>query len=79
MNFKIIAAIAVAVLVIIFAMQNAIEVNLKFFAWEFKGSLSLFLLLGIIFGAIIGSLFTISLRREVKKEKEEKKPEKSNP
>ncbi|HEX2935520.1 MAG TPA: LapA family protein [Bacteroidales bacterium] len=72
MNAKIITAIAAAVLIIIFALQNTMEVDLHFFAWEFNGSLSLFLLISIILGMVIGSLFTISLRKEMKKHHESK-------
>lgn len=68
MNAKIITAIAAAILIIIFALQNTVEVSLRFFAWEFSGSLSLFLLVSIILGIVIGSLFTISLRRAIKKQ-----------
>lgn len=68
MNAKIIAAIAAAILIIVFALQNTVEVSLRFFAWEFSGSLSLFLLVSIILGVVIGSLFTISLRRAIKKQ-----------
>jgi lipopolysaccharide assembly protein A len=72
MNAKFIAAIAIAVLIIIFALQNTVSVDLQFFAWDFSGSLSLFLLLSIIFGVAIGSLFTISLRKVHKKDKHAK-------
>jgi uncharacterized integral membrane protein len=68
MNAKIIIAIAAAIFIIIFALQNTVEVSLRFFAWEFSGSLSLFLLVSIILGIVIGSLFTISLRRAIKKQ-----------
>lgn len=72
MNIKLIISIAVAVLLVIFAVQNAGEVIIKFFGLEFTGSLSLFLILGILIGAIIGSLFTISLKWPVKKVKDKK-------
>ena len=72
MNAKIITAIATAILIIIFALQNAVEVDLRFFTWEFSGSLSLFLLVSIILGIVIGSLFTISLRKSIKKQADKK-------
>ncbi len=77
MNAKIVTAIVAAILIIIFALQNTVEVSLRFFGWEFNGSLSLFLLVSIILGVVIGSLFTISLRKGIKKQadkKEEAKP-----
>jgi uncharacterized integral membrane protein len=72
MNAKIITAIVAAILIIVFALQNTVEVNLRFIAWEFNGSLSLFLLVSIIFGIVIGSLFTISLRKRIKTQADKK-------
>lgn len=77
MNAKIIAAIAAAILIIIFALQNTVEVSLRFIAWEFNGSLSLFLLVSIILGIVIGSLFTISLRKAIKKQADRREETKS--
>ncbi len=79
MNAKIIIAIAAAILIIIFALQNTVEVSLRFFAWEFSGSLSLFLLVSIILGIVIGSLFTISLRRAIKKQADRREESKIAP
>lgn len=72
MNAKIIIAIAAAILIIIFALQNTVEVSLRFFVWEFSGSLSLFLLVSIIFGVVVGSLFTISLRKAIRRQADRK-------
>lgn len=73
MKPKLIILIVVAILLIIFALQNAGEVLVNFFGIEFKGSLSLFLILGILIGAILGSLFTVSLKKAEKKPLEDKK------
>ena len=68
MNIRIIALVVIIILLIIFAVQNAGEVILKFFGKQFTGSLSLFLILSILLGAIIGSLFTLSFHGKTKKE-----------
>jgi uncharacterized integral membrane protein len=66
MNLKLFTGLITIALVIVFSIQNVSQVTLKFFAWEWDGSLSLFLILAVMLGAVIGSLFTMVLRRNKK-------------
>ena len=51
-----IVALVIAVIAVIFALQNTITVTISFLAWEVTGSLSLVLLLTLAIGALIGLL-----------------------
>lgn len=51
-----IVALVIAVIAVIFALQNAITVTISFLAWEVTGSLSLVLLITLAIGAVIGLL-----------------------
>ena len=52
-----IIAFVIAVLAVIFALQNSMTVTISFLAWEVTGSLSLVLLITLAIGALIGLLF----------------------
>ena len=49
-------ALVIAVIAVIFALQNTITVTISFLAWEITGSLSLVLLITLAIGALIGLL-----------------------
>jgi len=49
-------ALLIAVIAVIFALQNTITVTISFLAWEVTGSLSLVLLVTLAIGAVIGLL-----------------------
>jgi uncharacterized integral membrane protein len=49
-------ALVIAVIAVIFALQNTITVTISFLAWEVTGSLSLVLLVTLAIGALIGLL-----------------------
>lgn len=49
-------ALLIAVIAVIFALQNTITVTISFLAWEVTGSLSLVLLITLAIGALIGLL-----------------------
>ncbi len=51
-----ILALLIAILAVIFALQNITAVTISFFAWEVSGSLSLILLLALALGFLIGVL-----------------------
>jgi lipopolysaccharide assembly protein A len=55
-TFYLIVALLIAVIAVIFALQNAIPVTISFFAWEVTGSLSLVLLITLAIGVVIGLL-----------------------
>ncbi len=49
-------AFLIAVVAVIFALQNTITVTISFLAWKVTGSLSLVLLVTLAIGAVIGLL-----------------------
>ena len=49
-------ALLIAVIAVIFALQNTIIVTISFLAWKITGSLSLVLLVTLAIGAVIGLL-----------------------
>ena len=51
-----IAALIIAVIAVIFALQNSLAVTISFFAWKVAGSLSLILLITLAIGVVIGLL-----------------------
>jgi len=59
MQSFLIVALGLAVLTVIFALQNAIPVNVTFLVWEFEGSLALVLMLTFALGALVSSLVSI--------------------
>lgn len=82
MQLFLIIGFIIAVIAVIFAVQNAFPVTVTFFIWKFEGSLALVLLLTFLFGfltslltsspAAIKRRLTISnLRKELEKIKRE--------
>jgi uncharacterized integral membrane protein len=57
-------ALVIAILAIIFAVQNNDTTTVKFFAWETQGSLALVLLIALAVGALIN--FLVSLPANIK-------------
>ncbi len=51
-----ILALIIAVIAVIFALQNTAAVSVSFFIWQFEQSLALVLLLAAFLGVIIGLL-----------------------
>lgn len=60
-----IAAILIALLAVVFALQNAVNITIFFLAFEFSSSLALILLITLAVGALI--YFLISLPANLKK------------
>ena len=52
-----ILALLIAVVAVIFALQNTLTVHIAFFTWNLTGSLSLVLLVTLLIGILIGWLF----------------------
>ena len=70
-----IGILVVLLIVIIFALQNSIPVNVSFWFWSINTNLSLLLLLSVTFGAIVSFILSLPLRAKKNKiilEKEEK-------
>ena len=59
MQSFLIAALALAVLTVIFALQNTIPVVVTFLLWKFEGSLAMVLILTFALGVIVSSLVSI--------------------
>ncbi|MGH7848161.1 MAG: LapA family protein [Candidatus Binatia bacterium] len=54
-----IVALGLAILTVIFALQNAIPVAVTFLAWQFEGSLALVLMLTFALGVLVSLLVSI--------------------
>ena len=54
--FYLIVALLIAVVAVIFALQNTLVITISFFAWKVTGSLSLVLLITLAIGVVIGLL-----------------------
>ena len=54
-----ISALVIAVLAVIFALQNSMTVTISFLVWEVTASLSLVILITLAIGALIGYLVLI--------------------
>jgi uncharacterized integral membrane protein len=55
-TFYLIVALLIAVVAVIFALQNTLLITISFFAWKVTGSLSLVLLVTLAIGVVIGLL-----------------------
>ena len=64
MQFFLFFALFIAILAIIFAVQNNSMTGVSFFVWDFEGSLALILLIAMAAGALIS--FFVSLPTNVK-------------
>ena len=51
-----ISALVLALLALIFALQNTATIMIRFLFWSFRGSLAVVLLLDLALGAVIGAL-----------------------
>ena len=51
-----IVALAIAIIAVIFALQNTMTITIAFFVWKVTGSLSLVLLITLAIGVVIGLL-----------------------
>ena len=59
MQSFLIAALVIAILTVIFALQNPIPVVVTFMFWKFEGSLALVLMLTFALGALVSLLVSI--------------------
>jgi len=55
-TFYLIVALGIAVLAVLFALQNSMLITISFLSWEISGSLSLVLLATLAIGVLIGLL-----------------------
>lgn len=68
---RLIAALVLSILFLVFILQNSQQVNLHFLFWEFNGSLALILILTFVVAIIISLLVSIPLYigRAIKKKR----------
>lgn len=59
MRSFLIAALGLAIITVIFALQNPIPVGVTFLVWKFEGSLALVLMLTFALGALVSLLVSI--------------------
>jgi uncharacterized integral membrane protein len=79
MSTKTIVFIVLAILIVIFTIQNTQMINITFYPWEKSIPAALMLLSTLFIGVILGWLLTRTTdysrrKRKVKAEAEEKKP-----
>jgi len=56
MQISLFFALFIALLAVIFSVQNTLPVTIKFLFWNFQGSLALILLITVVTGVLIGFL-----------------------
>ena len=61
MQSFLIVALGLAILTVIFALQNAIPVGVTFLVWKFEGSLALVLMLTFTLGALVSCWYRFLL------------------
>ncbi len=59
MQLQLIVAIIVAILAVVFALQNAVPITVSFLTWKFESSLALVLLITISLGVIMSLLVSV--------------------
>ena len=59
MQLQLIVAIIVAILAVVFALQNAVPIAVSFLAWRFESSLALVLLITLALGIIMSLLVSV--------------------
>ena len=59
MQFSLIIALLIAVVAVLFALQNATPVTVTFLAWRFESSLALVLLIAMVVGALFSAFASL--------------------
>ena len=59
MQLQLIVAIIVAILAVVFALQNAVPITVSFLTWRFESSLALVLLITLALGIIMSLLVSV--------------------
>jgi putative membrane protein len=59
MQIFLVAALLIAIVAVIFALQNTMPVVISFLAWQTEGSLALVLLITLLFGVLISLLVSV--------------------
>jgi putative membrane protein len=64
MQSVILAILGFALLVTVFALQNAAPVPIRVFFWYFKASMALIIIVSTLVGALLSSLFGLVRRKQ---------------
>jgi len=67
MQLWLIMSIVIAMIVVVFALQNAVPITVSFLTWKFESSLALLLLITIALGVLMSAL--VSMPSKIKKMK----------
>ena len=59
MQLQLITAIVVAILAVVFALQNAVPITVSFLTWRFESSLALVLLITVALGILMSLLVSV--------------------
>ncbi len=59
MQVTLIIALLIAIMAVIFALQNAATISISFLVWKTEGSLALTLLVTLAVGAVVGLLVSL--------------------
>ncbi len=59
MQRSLIIGLVLAILLVIFALQNAQEVIITLYFWKFQSSLALLLLISLAIGVFLGAIFSV--------------------
>ena len=67
MQVQLIVAIIVAILAVVFALQNAVPITVSFLTWRFESSLALVLLITVALGILMSLLVSVPSMIKTKK------------
>lgn len=67
MQLQLIVAIIVAILGVVFALQNAVPISVSFLTWRFESSLALVLLITLALGILMSLLVSVPSMIKTKK------------
>jgi len=59
MQLQLIVAIVIAILAVVFALQNAVPIAVSFLTWKFESSLALVLLITLALGILMSLLVSV--------------------
>ncbi len=59
MQRSLLIGLGLAILLVIFALQNAQEVIITLYFWKFQSSLALLLLISLALGVFLGAIFSV--------------------
>ena len=67
-QFKLFISLVILILVVVFVLQNAMQIKVSLWFWDIESSLALILFATLILGIVVGFLFSFSNKKKVNKE-----------